>query len=120
MDGGADMAELPWLAAGLYVPLLFYRSQDGFSGLCTVVSRKVWAAVASPSERSRHPVLSAECRLKLVHAVKGGWPPIKIAATCGLVDVGEKDLPESGRFLAKTLQPSELVGVRELIDARQV
>ena len=38
--------------------------------------------------------------LKLA-AVRGRWPPIKIVATSGLVDVGEKDLPEGGRFLAK-------------------
>jgi hypothetical protein len=31
-------------------------------------------------------------RLKLAHAVSGRWP-IKIVATSGLVDVGEKDLP---------------------------
>jgi hypothetical protein len=31
----------------------------------------------------------------------GRWPPIKIVATSGLVDVGEKDLPQRGRFLAK-------------------
>ena len=39
--------------------------------------------------------------LKLARAVRGRWPPIKIVATSGLVDVGEKDLPEGGRFLAK-------------------
>ena len=39
--------------------------------------------------------------LKLARAVRGRWPPIKIVATSGLVDVGEKDLPEGGRFLPK-------------------
>ena len=43
--------------------------------------------------------------LKLARAVRGRWPPIKIVATSGLVDVGEKDLPEGGRFLAKPYQP---------------
>src|SRR5207244_3272987 len=32
--------------------------------------------------------------LKLARAVRGRWPPIKIVATSGLVDVGEKNLPE--------------------------
>jgi len=37
------------------------------------------------------------------------------------VDVGEKDLPEGGRLLAKPYSPNELAGVpRELTDARQV
>ena len=53
--------------------------------------------------------------LKLARAVRGRWPPIKIVATSGLVDVGEKDLPEGGRFLRKPYGPSELAGVlREL------
>src|SRR6478735_5148045 len=56
--------------------------------------------------------------LKLARAVRGRWPPIKIVATSGLVDVGEKDLPEGGRFLAKPYQPKELTDVlRELMAA---
>ena len=56
--------------------------------------------------------------LKLACAVRGRWPPIKIVATSGLVDVGEKDLPEGGRFLAKPYQPKELTDVlRELMAA---
>jgi len=59
--------------------------------------------------------------LKLARAVRGRWPPIKIVATSGLVDVGEKDLPEGGRFLAKPYSPDELADVlRELTDATQV
>ena len=32
--------------------------------------------------------------LKLVAAIRGRWPPIKIVATSGLVDVRKVDLPE--------------------------
>ena len=46
--------------------------------------------------------------LKLARAVRGRWPPIKIVATSGLVDVGEKDLPEGGRFLRKALQSERI------------
>src|SRR5882757_7071197 len=49
--------------------------------------------------------------LKLAHAVRGRWPPIKIIATSGLVDVGEKDLPAGGRFLSKPYQPKELTNL---------
>jgi CheY-like chemotaxis protein len=49
--------------------------------------------------------------LKLARAVRGRWPPIKIVATSGLVDVGEKDLPEGGRFLAKPYHPHVLADV---------
>ena len=53
--------------------------------------------------------------LKLARAVRGRWPPIKIVATSGLVDVGEKDLPEGGRFLPKPYSPGQVTGVlREL------
>ncbi len=55
--------------------------------------------------------------LKLAHAVRGRWPPIRIVATSGLVDVGESDLPEGGRFLAKPYSPEAITGLlRELIN----
>ena len=58
--------------------------------------------------------------LKLVRAVRGRGPPIKIVATSGLVDVGEKDLPEGGRFLAKPYRSEDLADVCEPIGSGQV
>ncbi len=53
--------------------------------------------------------------LKLARAVRGRWPPIKIIATSGHLDVRETDLPEGGRFLAKPYSPMQIAGVlREL------
>jgi CheY-like chemotaxis protein len=53
--------------------------------------------------------------LKLAQAVRGRWPPIKIVATSGRVDVRESDLPEGGRFIPKPYSPKEITGVlREL------
>src|SRR3954469_7881136 len=53
--------------------------------------------------------------LKLARAVRGRWPPIKIVATSGLVDVAESDLPEGGRFLPKPYSPTQIAGLlREL------
>lgn len=53
--------------------------------------------------------------LKLAAAVKGRWPPIKIVATSGLVNVGPDDLPEGGRFLPKPYDPVQLTAtLREL------
>ncbi len=46
--------------------------------------------------------------LKLAAAVKGRWPPIKIVATSGLVDVRPDDLPEGGRFIPKPYGPTQL------------
>jgi len=54
--------------------------------------------------------------LKLARAVRGRWPPIKIIATSGRLDLEQGDLPEGGRFLAKPYSPGQLAGVlRELI-----
>jgi CheY-like chemotaxis protein len=53
--------------------------------------------------------------LKLAAAVKGRWPPIKILATSGLVNVRQDDLPEGGRFLPKPYNPTQLTAtLREL------
>jgi CheY-like chemotaxis protein len=46
--------------------------------------------------------------LRLAAAVKGRWPPIKIVATSGLVNVRPDDLPEGGRFLPKPYNPAQL------------
>ena len=39
--------------------------------------------------------------LKLAHAVRNRWPPIKIIVTSGREFLMEQDLPEGGRFFAK-------------------
>jgi CheY-like chemotaxis protein len=53
--------------------------------------------------------------LKLARAIRGRWPPIKIVATSGRLNVGETDLPEGGRFVPKPYSPREITGVlREL------
>jgi CheY-like chemotaxis protein len=53
--------------------------------------------------------------LKLARAVRGRWPPIKIVATSGRVNVGEIDLPEGGRFLPKPYNSMQVTGMlREL------
>jgi CheY-like chemotaxis protein len=56
--------------------------------------------------------------LKLAHAVRGPWPPIKIIATSGHVNLRTDDLPEGGRFLPKPYGPEEVIGtLRELVAA---
>jgi CheY-like chemotaxis protein len=53
--------------------------------------------------------------LKLAAAVKGRWPPIKIVATSGVVNVRSDDLPVGGRFLPKPYDPTQLTAtLREL------
>ena len=56
--------------------------------------------------------------LKLAHAVRGRWPPIKIIATSGRVNLRTDDLPEGGRFLLKPYGQEEVVGtLRKLVGA---
>ena len=56
--------------------------------------------------------------LKLAHAVRGRWPPIKIIATSGRLHVDEVDLPEGGRFLPKPYSHAQVTRVlRELTTA---
>jgi CheY-like chemotaxis protein len=46
--------------------------------------------------------------LKLAHAVRDRWPPIKIIVTSGHEWVGPHDLPDGGRFFAKPYDPGEI------------
>lgn len=46
--------------------------------------------------------------LKLAHAVRDRWPPIKIIVTSGRERVAAQDLPAGGRFFAKPYDPGEI------------
>jgi CheY-like chemotaxis protein len=53
--------------------------------------------------------------LKLASFVRGRWPPIKIVATSGFVNVGKDDLPEGSRFIPKPYRSEYIVAtLREL------
>src|SRR4051794_24577482 len=46
--------------------------------------------------------------LKLAHAVRDRWPPIKLIVTSGQMTVAESALPAGGRFFSKPYEPSEI------------
>jgi CheY-like chemotaxis protein len=46
--------------------------------------------------------------LKLAHAVRNRWPPIKIIVTSGREKVAEQELPAGGRFFAKPYDPAQI------------
>ena len=46
--------------------------------------------------------------LKLAHAVRNRWPPIKIIVTSGRGLVREQDLPEGGRFFVKPYDTAQI------------
>ena len=53
--------------------------------------------------------------LRLAQAVRGRWPPIKIIATSGQVNLTDLDLPDGGRFLRKPYSSSQIADtLREL------
>jgi CheY-like chemotaxis protein len=45
--------------------------------------------------------------LKLAHAVRHRWPPIKIIVTSGRDHPNEQDLPDGGRFFPKPYTPAQ-------------
>jgi CheY-like chemotaxis protein len=56
--------------------------------------------------------------LKLAQFVRGRWPPIKIVATSGFVNVANDALPVGSRFLPKPYRPEQIVAaLRELTAA---
>ena len=46
--------------------------------------------------------------LKLAHAVRNRWPPIKIIVASGHGLVSEQDLPKGGRFFAKPYNSTQI------------
>jgi CheY-like chemotaxis protein len=46
--------------------------------------------------------------LKLAHAVRKRWPPVKLIATSGHYHINDSDLPSGGRFLAKPYAPEQI------------
>jgi CheY-like chemotaxis protein len=46
--------------------------------------------------------------LKLAHAVRNRWPPIKIIVTSGRSQASEQELPEGGRFFAKPYEATQI------------
>jgi len=46
--------------------------------------------------------------LKLAHAIRDRWPPIKLIVTSGHMTLPESALPKGGRFFSKPYQTSEI------------
>ena len=56
--------------------------------------------------------------LKLAHAVRHRWPPVKIVASSGDLKVKQDDLPEGARLFPKPYSMSQIaVTFRELLAA---
>ena len=73
-------------------------------------------AIALLENRSDVRVVFTDCDLpgsmdglKLAHAIRNRWPPIKLVVTSGHFVPAAADLPEGGRFVAKPYGPSRVV-----------
>ncbi len=54
--------------------------------------------------------------LKLAHAVRHRWPPIKIIIVSGKVRLSENDMPTNSRFFAKPYRAEHLIAeLRSLV-----
>jgi DNA-binding NtrC family response regulator len=53
--------------------------------------------------------------LKLAHAVRGRWPPIKIVLTSGYGNTIAEELPTDVLFISKPYKPETLVGAEAAI-----
>jgi CheY-like chemotaxis protein len=49
--------------------------------------------------------------LKLAHAVRNRWPPIKIIVTSWRIRIKDDELPDGARFFAKPYEPSDVTAV---------
>ena len=47
--------------------------------------------------------------LKLAHAVRNRWPPIKIVVVSGHLQVDQNDLPADSRFFGKPFQADKMI-----------
>ena len=47
--------------------------------------------------------------LKLAHAVRNRWPPIKIIVVSGQVHLSDRDLPTDSRFFGKPYQADTMI-----------
>lgn len=54
--------------------------------------------------------------VKLAHAVRNRWPPIKIVVVSGHVQVDESELPSKSRFFGKPFEAEKMIAeLRNLI-----
>jgi CheY-like chemotaxis protein len=86
------------------------------AGFVAIEARHADEAVAVLESRSDISVLFTDIDmpgsmdgLKLAHAVRGRWPPIKILVVSGKVRLQPSELPSSSRFVPKPYRAAVMV-----------
>ena len=86
------------------------------AGFVAIAAKDADAAIAILEERSDITLLFTDLHmpgsmdgLKLAHAVRHRWPPIKIVVVSGRAEVVQEDLPRNSRFFAKPFHAEKLI-----------
>jgi CheY-like chemotaxis protein len=87
------------------------------AGFTAIEARNADEAIAILETRSDIALLLTDVNmpgsmdgLKLAHAVRDRWPPIKIVVVSGHVQVAQDDLPAHSRFFGKPFEAQKLIG----------
>jgi len=99
-------------------PLLRMHAMDVVhdAGFVPVEAKDADEAIAILHARSDIAVLFTDVQMpgsmdgvKLAHAVRDRWPPVKIVVVSGKVSLTEDDLPSGSRFFAKPFHVGHMI-----------
>ena len=93
------------------------------AGFFAIEARNADEAVAILESRSDIMLLFTDVQMpgsmdgiKLAHAVRHKWPPIKIVVVSGHIEVDRSDLPADSRFFGKPFEAAKMISeLRSLI-----
>jgi CheY-like chemotaxis protein len=87
------------------------------SGFVAIEAKDADEAIAILESRSDITLLFTDIHmpgsmdgLKLAHAVRNRWPPIKIIVVSGEFQIDESELPTNSRFFGKPFQVEKMIG----------
>ena len=86
------------------------------AGFTAIEARNADEAIAILESRSDITLLFTDVHMpgsmdgvKLAHAVRNRWPPIKIVVVSGHMQVDQNDLPVDSRFFGKPFQAEKMI-----------
>ena len=93
------------------------------AGFFAIEAKNADEAVAILESRSDIMLLFTDVQMpgsmdgiKLAHAVRNKWPPIKIVVVSGHIEVNRNDLPADSRFFGKPFEAAKMISeLRSLI-----
>ena len=93
------------------------------AGFTAIEAKNADEAIAILEKRSDIILLFTDVNMpgsmdgvKLAHAVRNRWPPIKIVVVSGQVQLDTNDLPSQARFFGKPFEAEKMIAeLRELI-----